>query len=755
MNNKENKFLSSIKRLFIHLFGFGKAKRDALEEEEILSPGKQIFRKFIHNRIAIFGLVLFFAIVLFVAIGRSSINFNAAYNEGSQQYLEPNLSYLNVPRGLKKSGVKIVNGEYLIAGGSAFTIAISNDNKIYVWGSKTNNIKKVPKEIQDKAKDIVQLAVGRRHAVVLTSDGDLLGWGENGFKQAQKPYYYEQKDKNFYQVLKTIEAYFFEEAREKYPDDVYTKVEEDPIVKIAAGNGFTSILTASGAVYTWGSTNSIKIGEPINTFLYNSDINIVYASEQLSWHYKGDYVLMKIASANELVEQYNIAPKTGFRVDFKIQNDILKWHYVRDLKVPIDLTNVEIKEIENQWYDLVDVAEIKETIEIHKIVNLYALENNMIYEFDDNSFRIIGAGGEIMTTTPYAFYQSAEERGYRITKIVGTKENIFALTSNQTIFGWGSYNSANRNLDIPEEVRSSKVVDIEAGSYHLVVLNDQGEVFTWGNKNDLHQLNIPKKLTKSKKIEANYFISYSFGEDGSITAWGNKGYIFGTNFEGGDVFKRIIAGGSMTLTLALVAVVISLVIGLIIGLVSGFYGKWVDNVLMRFGEIINAFPFLPLAMTLAKLVEEWGLSDKARVYFIMVILGLLSWPGLARLVRGQILSEREKDFVVAAKALGIRERHIITRHILPNVINVVIVNTTLSYAGALLTESGLSFLGFGVKLPNPSWGNMLTTAQNLTVLSTYWWLWIIPGVFIVLTALSINLVGDGLREAMDPKSNER
>jgi peptide/nickel transport system permease protein len=160
-------------------------------------------------------------------------------------------------------------------------------------------------------------------------------------------------------------------------------------------------------------------------------------------------------------------------------------------------------------------------------------------------------------------------------------------------------------------------------------------------------------------------------------------------------------------------------------------------------------------MTLAKIVQEAEIDETYRVYMIMVVLGLLSWPGLARLVRGQILKEREQDFVLAAKALGIKEKHIITRHILPNVINVVIVSTTLSYAGALLTESGLSFLGFGVRYPKPSWGNMLTGTQSMTVLRYYWWAWIIPAIFIILTALSVNLVGDGLREAMDPKANER
>lgn len=143
------------------------------------------------------------------------------------------------------------------------------------------------------------------------------------------------------------------------------------------------------------------------------------------------------------------------------------------------------------------------------------------------------------------------------------------------------------------------------------------------------------------------------------------------------------------------------------------------------------------------------------MYLIMVILGLISWPGLARLIRAQILIEREKDFVLAARSLGIKEFSIIVRHILPNVLNICIVNITLSYAGNMLTESGLSFLGFGVQQPMPSWGNMLTGAQEPQVIRNYWWEWILPALCIMIAAFSINLIGDGLRSALDPKANEK
>ncbi|MFI3231384.1 MAG: ABC transporter permease, partial [bacterium] len=144
-----------------------------------------------------------------------------------------------------------------------------------------------------------------------------------------------------------------------------------------------------------------------------------------------------------------------------------------------------------------------------------------------------------------------------------------------------------------------------------------------------------------------------------------------------------------------------------------------------------------------------------RIMLIMVILGLLSWPGLARLTRAQILSEREKEFVIAAKAVGVKEANIIFKHIMPNVITVLIVNVTLSFASSMLTESSLSFIGFGVVEPNPTWGNMLNKAQDSQVIRTFWWQWVFPALALSFSTISINSIGDGLRDAIDPHSNDR
>lgn len=343
-------------------------------------------------------------------------------------------------------------------------------------------------------------------------------------------------------------------------------------------------------------------------------------------------------------------------------------------------------------------------------------------------------------------------------KVVASIYTGLALDTNGYIHQWGF--AGNGMRDIPEKVSFNDpnripFQDIRAGRRHFVALGTDGNVYAWGD-NEFGQIDVPASLKQGKtvSIHTDFYQNYGVLEDGSVVTWGLKGFILGSDDNGKDILTRLIHGGRITMTVGAVAVLISTFLGVLIGLIAGFYGKWVDNLLMRFAEIVSSFPFLPLAITLSSFLTG-QLDQNQRILMIMVILGIIGWPGLARLVRGQILAEREKEFVLAARALGIKSNKVILRHILPNVINLVIVSMTLSYAGSLLTEAGLSFLGFGVVPPNPSWGNMLTGAQRPEVIQFYWWRWILPALAVLFTALSVNLVGDGLREAMDPRANEK
>jgi peptide/nickel transport system permease protein len=221
------------------------------------------------------------------------------------------------------------------------------------------------------------------------------------------------------------------------------------------------------------------------------------------------------------------------------------------------------------------------------------------------------------------------------------------------------------------------------------------------------------------------------------------GHLLGTDSSGRDVLARLLHAGRVSLSVGVVAVTIYTLIGTILGSFSGFYGGRVDQIIMRLADIVLSFPSLILIITV---VSVLGPS----IYNIMLVIGLLGWPPIARIVRALFLSLREREFVLASRTIGVPNGRIIFRHILPNAIAPVIVAATFGMANAILLEAGLSFLGLGVQPPTPSWGNMLTDAQSLTVLESMPWLWIPPGTMIALAVLSINFIGDGLRDALDP-----
>jgi peptide/nickel transport system permease protein len=229
---------------------------------------------------------------------------------------------------------------------------------------------------------------------------------------------------------------------------------------------------------------------------------------------------------------------------------------------------------------------------------------------------------------------------------------------------------------------------------------------------------------------------------------GVGGHILGTDENGRDLLARLIAGAQISLTVAISAVVMQVVIGSVLGALAGFYGGWVDFTLMRLTDVVLSIPLLPLLLVLTAIVS--ATSNKASLSFVVIIvlIGGLTWPPMARLVRASFLSLREREFTEAARAIGGGDMRIIFRHLLPNAVAPIIVQATLSVANVILTESVLSFLGFGIQAPQASWGNILANAQSNITLAPF--LAIFPGLCILITSLSINYLGDGLRDALDP-----
>ncbi len=342
-----------------------------------------------------------------------------------------------------------------------------------------------------------------------------------------------------------------------------------------------------------------------------------------------------------------------------------------------------------------------------------------------------------------------EEIQGNIIDIALTSQNAAAITKDGKVHVWGGmYSSIEK---IPEKVQGI-AKDISAGRNHISVVTTKGTVCSWGD--NVYGESDGIKITNAKSVSSGYYQNYITTKENKVEKWGLKGYLMGTDASGRNVATRLISGGQLTILIGAISVLIQSIIGILVGGISGFYGGKIDNFLMRLAEVVGSIPFIPLAMILSALIGS-SISENARIVMIMVILGVLSWPGLARLIRGQVLAEREKEFVTSAKAMGLKEHVIIFKHILPNVITVIIVSVTLSFAYSMLTETSLSFLGFGVLEPRATWGNMLTGSQSSVVIQDFWWRWVFPALALSLSTISINLIGDGLRTAIDPKSGER
>ena len=344
---------------------------------------------------------------------------------------------------------------------------------------------------------------------------------------------------------------------------------------------------------------------------------------------------------------------------------------------------------------------------------------------DDGSVAYTGLQGE------NAISAVPEAATSNIVDIAATGTTCAAVDADGNVIVWGS--SSHNETAVPEN----------------------GDVVSWGD--NTHNQGVVPTAVEEGDIEtvfAGFYQNYAVTTEGEVETWGLRGYLLGTDEYGRDILNRIANGGRVTMTVGAVSVVISLVIGVLLGGISGYFGGWIDMAIMRIAEVVSGLPFLPFAMILSAIIGT-QISVEQRMYLIMVVLGVLSWPSTCRLVRAQIFSQREQEYVTAAKAMGVREGSIVFRHILPNVLSLILVTATLDFATCMLTESTLSYLGFGISPPTPTWGNMLTGANNSVVIQQYWWRWAFPAAIFGICTICINLIGDALRDAFDPKSAER
>ena len=513
-------------------------------------------------------------------------------------------------------------------------------------------------------------------------------------------------------------------------------------VDIAAGGTFGFGIDGNGKIHSWGTT---RITEKIDV----ADIPEEVLNAKITKIAAGFDHMVALGDDGQLYVWGNTRLQQGnFTSDMKKdQKD--GWNIIQ-LEASTQFSAIVTDEGNLYLWGNKNQNDINVTKKYQgKIAKVALTANHYVSLMKDGTVVYTGSKGK---GNPLASVPKAL-KGKTVVDIAATSSAVAALTDNGEVYVWGT--TVRGEGEVPEF--SVPVKGIYGGRYHFTALLEDNSIVSWGN-NKYGQTNVPEKLLQGEEEIASVFVgnhqNYAITTDGDVHTWGLKGFLLGTDDLGRDMLTRIVNGGQVTMTVGAISVVIATVIGVLLGGLAGYFGGKVDLLIMRISEIVGGLPFIPFAMILSAVIGS-RLDANQKMYLIMVVLGVLSWTGTCRLVRAQILAQREMEYVTAAKAMGIKEKVIVFRHILPNVFSLLLVSMTLDFATCMLTESTLSYLGFGIPLPQPTWGNLLDGANNSVVIQQYWWRWVFPAAIFGLCTICINMIGDGLRDAVDPKSNER
>lgn len=579
---------------------------------------------------------------------------------------------------------------FVFIGPSFFPMNLTYTDPLQANMAPNNTLMKVPDEMKDNIKEINGFS---DFTVGIDQDNNFYLWG------------------NTKNQLSGVDF-------TKYPE----QIQPGKVAHAAAGSDHIIVVTTDGHVVGWGNRNNGQYG--------------IVKNESDPYTQMPDVILNGTINADDvqqLVCGYQctaLVMKDGTLYVWGNNNALLNLTTLANERYAVDVQKVAL----GNYYGIILRNDGTVTGGGKRGLNF------------DKQTAVSNTEGEIKNLENFFKDKNAD----RTVVDIAATNNCYAFVmadGSIVVFGAAEYGEKN----IPVETANEKIVSIAAGTRHFVARGESGTVYTWGH-NDGGQCDVAGQVTDKVFVGAKQ--TYLATADGELTdCSGFTGYPLGTDNMGRDILTRIVHGGKMTMTIGAVAVIVSTIIAIIIGCLSGYFGGWVDMLLMRVTEICSSIPFLPFAMMLSYVVRTMAIPETTRIFIIMVILGLLSWPGLARMIRAQVLAEREKEFVLAAKSMGVKERRIAFVHILPNVISIILVSVTLDFASCMLTESSLSYLGFGVQQPQPTWGNMLYGANNSIVIQNYWWQWVFPAIALSIATISINIIGDTLRDVLDPKSS--
>ena len=610
------------------------------DSELIVSPGRQIFNRFMERKFAVFSVFVVVAMFLTVFIAPYFMTkYSDNYEETTQKNMPPTMSLMSVPSELKDN-IKMIDSY------SSFTVGLSNDGEVFVWGvgqlgATGVNIKDIPEEV--KNTKIAWVAAGQDHIIAIGEDGKLYGWGSNRFGQyapkdpnepeeepdpelaelegeyAQDPEYTQDTEETESTASETEWGAETADSEgntesgdaakmvdsnniEPIPEEVLNGLDVENIKKVVCGYQTSAILMKDGTLYLWGNRNTYQQMKDLLARIKKNKAKVADI----------DFTLSDVL----VIYEDGQAVITGNKTRDRETNKKIEQYYL--VKTSLGTTKTEV---------------LSDFLGDRKINEVRAVANGFCILLDDGSIAFMGDFKDDSTEVP-------------------------ALQD-------GEY-----------------FTDIEAGTYHFSGLTNLGHVYSFGGDH-YYQAEAPE-LSGVAKVYAGAFQNYAVDANGKlIDTWGLKGYLFGTDGNGANILERVIAGGKVTMTVGAIAVIIEIIIGVTIGLTAGFAGGWVDILLMRIAEVFSSIPLYPFMLILSALLTQVNISPEGRLYMIMVILGVLGWPGFAYITRAQVLVARESEYVVAAQAMGVNPRRIAFKHILPNIVSVILVNMTLSFAASM------------------------------------------------------------------------